>query len=272
MRHQRRNLTDKFIRSCKAAAADDRNEYPDGIVPGLELRVTDRGHRSFILLARYPLNPKNPARRALGNYGAVTLQKAREKARQWLELIGKGIDPRIEEERQRAAHQRRQANTWEAVVADYLTQRAAGLAKGKEARAVLERELGQRWKGRPITEITPLDVAAAIKSILSRSGVYQAHNSFGWVRSLYNWAIGTGIYGVEASPTERLKPSELIGKREARDRILDDDELRIVWEAAGTLGYPYGPLFLLLILTGQREREVSEMRWPVRISNKKSGP
>ena len=27
------------------------------------------------------------------------------------------------------------------------------------------------------------------------------------------------------------------------------------------MGYPYGPLFRLLILTGQREREVADMRW-----------
>ena len=41
----------------------------------------------------------HPTRRALGAYGAVTLEKARQKARDWLELIEVGKDPEIEEER-----------------------------------------------------------------------------------------------------------------------------------------------------------------------------
>jgi integrase len=34
-----------------------------------------------------------------------------------------------------------------------------------------------------------------------------------------------------------------------------------VWQAAERMGYPYGPVFQLLILTGQRERVVAEMSW-----------
>ena len=58
-----------------------------------------------------------------------------------------------------------------------------------------------------------------------------------------------------------LSPSDLIGKRAARERTLFDDELRAVWHAAGSMGYPYGAIFRMLILTGQREREVGDMRW-----------
>jgi integrase len=53
----------------------------------------------------------------------------------------------------------------------------------------------------------------------------------------------------------------LIGKREARDRGLSDAELRAIWDAAEAMGYPYGPCIRLLVLTGQREREVADMRW-----------
>jgi integrase len=58
-----------------------------------------------------------------------------------------------------------------------------------------------------------------------------------------------------------LSPKDLIGKREARERTLTDAELRAMWDAAELMGYPYGPLFRLLILTGQREREVADMSW-----------
>ena len=97
---------------------------------------------------------------------------------------------------------------------------------------------------------------------MNRGARYQAHNAFALLRLLYRWAIGTGEYGIKASPVERLQPGKLIGKLELRDRVLKDDELRRVWDAAGEMGYPYGPLFRLLILTGLREREVANASWP----------
>jgi integrase len=257
----RQNLTDRFIKSCKPASAGKRDDYPDAIVPGLALRVTDKGHRSFVLVARYPTHPKNPTRRALGNYGAVGLDQARSKARQWLELIGKGIDPEIHEAREKAASQRQQANSFAAVAAEFLDRHASGLRKEKEARTIIGQEFVRRWGARPITDIEPAEVATAIRAIVKRGAPYQAHNALGYIRRLFNWAIGTHQFGIQASPVALLKPADLIGKREARERILSDAELRAVWGAADTMGYPYGPLFRLLILTGQREREVADMTW-----------
>ena len=64
-----------------------------------------------------------------------------------------------------------------------------------------------------------------------------------------------------SSPVASLRPADLIGRRESRDRVLTDLELRAVWDAADGMGFPYGPLIRLLILTGQREREVADMGW-----------
>jgi len=88
-------LTDRAIKAFKPAAAGKRDVYLDTLVPGLALRVTDnkKGHKSFVLIARYPQQPKNPSPRSLGTYGAITLDQARDKARAWLAMIDKGIDP-----------------------------------------------------------------------------------------------------------------------------------------------------------------------------------
>src|ERR1700730_13759836 len=99
----RTNLTDRFIKSRQPAPAGRRDEYQDAIVPGLALRVTATGHKSFVLIARFPTHPKNPTRRAIGRYGAVGLEDARARARQWLEWIERGVDPAVEEARQAAA-------------------------------------------------------------------------------------------------------------------------------------------------------------------------
>jgi integrase len=44
--------------------------------------------------------------------------------------------------------------------------------------------------------------------------------------------------------------------------VLTDDEIRAFWRATDRLGYPYGPLFRMLLLTGQRRTEVADARWP----------
>lgn len=256
------NLTDRFIRSRKPAAAGRRVDYPDGIVPGLALRVTDRGHKSFVLIARYPANPRNPTRRALGDYGALTLDAARAKARAWLELISRGLDPRVEAEREAAAGRRPQLVTFARVAEAFLERHMKPLAKYASAKAVIGREFTERWRDRPAAEISTEEAAAAIRAIVERGTPALARNAHGYLSSLYSWAIGTGEFGLATSPLAPLRPASLIGAKVVRQRILADDELRDVWHAAGELGYPYGPLIRLLVLTGQRKNEIAEASWP----------
>jgi integrase len=45
----------------------------------------------------------------------------------------------------------------------------------------------------------------------------------------------------------------------SRDRVLSDEELRLVWSCAGE--GDYSAIIRLLILTGQRREEVAAMRW-----------
>ncbi len=255
------NLTDRFVASDNRTPATGRKDYSDALVPGLALRVTAAGHKSFVLVARYPSSPKNPTRRALGDYGEISLDEARVRAREWLALIRKGIDPRVEETRRRAETQRKQVNTFGTVATEFLERHAAGLRKAEEAKRIVDVEFVRRWGARPVGDIRPEEVAAAIRAIVKRGAPSQAHNSLGYLRRLFSWAIGTHEFGIDASPVERLKPKDLIGSRVARERVLTDGELAAVWRATPSVGYPYGPLFRLLILTGQREREVADMRW-----------
>jgi integrase len=229
------------------------------------------------------MNPKNPTRRALGDLGEITLAQARDMARQWLGLIRTGVDPKIRAARDRSEEQRRRGVTFGRVAEEFLTRHAAKLAHAVPARRIIETEFVSRWRDRPITDILAEECAAAVRAIVKRGAPYQAHNALGHLRRLFNWAIGTHEFGITESPVERLRPADLIGKRQARERTLTDEELRAIWRAtegrldAGALaearrrdqarpapeaiGYPYAPLFRMLILTGQREREVAAMSW-----------
>src|SRR5262245_45931268 len=110
----RKALTDRTIRALKPAGPGARYDVLDALVPGLGVRVTEKGQRTFILIARFP-GSRNPTRRALGDYGALSLEAARSRAREWLRMIAEGVDPKARAEDERRAELRRQSNTVSAV-------------------------------------------------------------------------------------------------------------------------------------------------------------
>jgi integrase len=254
----RRSLTDRTLKGLKPE--DDHYDEWDALVPGLGVRVSPSGRKTFVLAVRFP-GSKNPTRRALGTYGELTLEQARTKARKWLALIEQGRDPQVEEERLRAAEQRKRANTFAAVAEDFIKDKLPGERKGGEVERDIRREFLPVLGSRPIADITPFDIVSIVKAAKDRGSPYQAHNLLGTARRLFSWAIDQHAYGLEMSPCDRLKPKSLIGTKAARSRVLDDAELRALWQATETIPYPYGPLFRMLALTGQRKSEVAEARW-----------
>jgi integrase len=244
----------------KPAPKGTHYDVMDRAVPGFGVRVSDTGHCSFVLITRFP-NQTNPTRRTLGKCGVITLEAARRKAREWLELISQGKDPALVEERAQAAERRRQANTFAAVAEDFIATKLPREAKGHEVACDIRRVFIPLWGRRPITDILPAEVRAVVKHVADQGKIYQAHNLLGYARRLFNWAIDQGAYGIETSPCDRLKSSVIVGERPPRTRILTDREIRAFWNAASELGYPYGPAYRLLLLTGQRRSEVGDARW-----------
>lgn len=82
------HLTDRKLKSMRGKS--ERYVTMDTDVPGFGVRVSESGQKSFILIARYPGSP-NPTRRAIGEYPAISLQDAREWAREWRDLLRKGM-------------------------------------------------------------------------------------------------------------------------------------------------------------------------------------
>ena len=259
----RRTLTDRYLKSLKPGR--DGKPYDadtDAVVPGLVPRVMGSGQITFVLVARFP-GHSNPTRRALGGYGELSLEQARTKARLWLELIRKGVDPKVKEEEDRQAALRKQQHTFISVAEEYI----AHIKRQKQRRAhVVERDLRrefiERWNSRPITSITASDVATVIKEVVSRGARHQARNLFAYVRAMFEWVIASSIYGVEHNPCARLKPKALIGSFKPREQTLDSHEIRAFWNASLRMGYPFGPMYELLAWTGQRLDQAAGAQWP----------
>jgi integrase len=253
------NLTDRTLKAAKPAPVP--YDIRDAVVPGLRARVLPGGQITLVLLTRFGGGNSNPTRRALGVYGQVTLAAAREKARAWLEQVGRGIDPAADEERRRQAELRQQRTTFASVAEEYITKKVAKTAKATETGQDIQRELVSRWGRKPITDVTRHDVIAMAEEIAERGTVYQAHNVFGHVRALFNWAIARDAYGLVTSPCDRLRPRDLIGERRSRTRTLSDTEIKALWQAAAQLAYPAGDLVRFLLISGQRRNECADAAW-----------
>jgi integrase len=255
----KRTLNDRILKALKPAPAGKLVDLWDTVVPGFGVRVSDSGRRTFVLVTRYP-GSSNPTRRALGTYGALTLEKARGKARDWLELIRQGKDPGLELERQRLAEERRRANTFAAVAEDFIAEKLADERKGREVARDIRREFLPKWGPRAITEITDLDVLTVIK-VKKQTAPAQARNLLTTAKRLFAWAVDQRCYGLRTSPPDGLKPAKIVGERVAGSRILNDVELFALWRAAQRTPYPYGPVYRLLILTALRLNECADGAW-----------
>jgi hypothetical protein len=120
-------------------------------------------------------------------YGELTLEQAREKARNWLELIRKGIDPAIAEEEARQAALRVQANTFTAVAEDYLQLHVIGpdperprQRKAAEVAREFRRLFIAVWGERPITSISPLTARATRQIRHRRRGKRATYATMCW--------------------------------------------------------------------------------------------
>jgi integrase len=271
------NLTDRRIAALQPDPAGKRRpELRDSQVPGLIVRIAPGGRRVFALHTRFP-GASHPTRRVLGEVGALTLDQARDTARDWLAQIRRGIDPaaaarqREDDERKRLdAERMRDECRFANVADDYLRRRVAGQRRAREAERIVRGELISAWGDKPINEITRREVVRLVEHINDHGGhagrgrgapIYAAL-VFAHARSLFNWAINRGIYGLEHAPTDRVKVGDLVSRRkQPRQRVLSDDELSCLWKASGRLGYPWGQLFRLLLLTGCRKMELAAARW-----------
>ncbi len=262
------NLTDRRIAALKPDPAGKRRpELRDSQVPGLIVRIAAK-RKVFAVHTRFP-GAKHPTRRVLGEVGALSLDAARDEARRWFALLKQGVDP-VAEARQRADEARKRDEVarlrdecrFANVAADYLKRNVAGQRQARTVERMVRGKLVPAWGDKPIAEITRRDVVTLVERIDDRGAPVMAAAVFGVARALFGWAVNRGSYGIDASPTDRVKVVDLVSRRkQPRQRLLSDDELRALWKATGRLGYPWAPLFRLLLLTGCRKTELAGARW-----------
>jgi integrase len=126
----------------------------------------------------------------------------------------------------------------------------------RETKRMLDNEIAARWHRRRLSQINRAHVAEMLDEIIDRGAPIRANRVFAQFRKMCNWAIARGI--IERNPCQGLSAPSPETKR---DRVLSDNEARLVWQASDASGWPFGPIVKLLLLTGARRDEVAGMRW-----------
>lgn len=244
------------LKSVEAARPDlsKRREVPDGALPGLYLVVQPSGGKSWAV--RYRADGK-PRKLTLGPYPRMPLTEAREAARTALRAVAEGRDPAGE--KRAAKTEPGDTTRFGAVAADYIERYAKPRNRSwRETESFLTRTLNatDRWQDRDVRSIGRKDVLNALDAVVARGATIHANRLFAALRRFFAWTVERGI--LNASPMAGLKPPS---PEVSRDRVLTDRELVAAWIAAEQIGYPFGPVVQLLILTGQRRSEVLEAEW-----------
>jgi integrase len=232
-----------------------RREVPDGKERGLYFVIQPTGAAAWALRYRFSGQPR---KLTIGAYPAIGLAKARAEAVRAKAAIADGTDPASTKRTAKAAKkaEKRADDHVEKVVEDFIALYAKPNTRDWKETGRLLNQFANAWKGRPLAEIDKADIHRVLDSIVARGARVGANRAFAQLRKMCKWAVSRGL--IERSPCDGIDPPSA---EQSRDRVLDTDELRLVWRAAEGLGFPFGPIVKLLILTGQRRSEVGGMEW-----------
>ncbi len=251
----KKKLTEMAV-SKLAPEAGRRLEVFDTVTPGLALRITEGGKKSWSVMYRVAGRGdggnRGPLRRmTLGAYPLIDLKAARDKAREALDLADRGDDP---SDRRKDELAEKRDSTVDNIASRYVALHLKpSVKKWHDAERLLRLHVLPEWGNTPIGDIRRRDGQKLLDKVLMAHGVGIAREVRKHVVAMFNWAHDRDEVGVNVLAGMKRKDLAY-GERE---RVLSMDELKAIWAAADKMGYPFGPMVRLLILTAQRRAEIA---------------
>lgn len=260
----------------------------DGELKGFGLKVTPKGRRVFVVQYWSPSLHRTRKRITLGTFGAITVDQARDAARQHLGHVANGEDPAsaLSDSRRRARDE-----TLAQVSAIYLEEARSKIKPRSfdEYDRAFRLHILPKIGTTPVALLTPRDIAALHLAL--RDTPYQANRTVQYLSAFLNWTEARGYRPAHSNPCARLQRFP----EHARERFLSGEE---VFRLASALrdaerdGIPPAPIhqkkprskltakhrpkradtpikanpyvvaaIRFLLLTGWREQEALTLRW-----------
>lgn len=222
-------LTDLSIRNLKPTPGK-RVTYLDKTLKGFGVRITDTGQMSFVLTYG-----ANRTRVKLGEVGILKLADARQKARSILA------------ERQLGQYRPKGHTTYREALDGFL-EAARAKNRPRTVKDYTRLLTSYGFGEERLTDITPREITKR----LARLGPGEKSHAQAALKILFADCVRKGL--LDQSPMLRV---ERPVKAEPRSRILTEDEIRAIWQAADGM---FGSIIKLCLLTGQRRSEIAHLR------------
>jgi integrase len=270
-------LTEKFLggdrgpsKGALPKGGKAQVDHWDIVAPGLGVRVTDKGRRSFVVWYRHFGKARRDTLKP--QYPALSLEEARREAEETSRDIQAGRDPRLSGRDPRAHYAPNyilDADTPESYVGavdEYIRRYQKGSQQNRSWKEV-DRALlkfGENWD-LPISDITARDIRAKLEAIRdggegNAPAPYMANRSYSYLRTFFSWCAEPGIEIIENSPMGGMKKPW--NGEASRDRVFNDDEIAAIWKAADVQKSSQAGTFVkMLLLTGKRKGALAAMRW-----------
>lgn len=242
------NFTKRGLETLSLPESGKRVTYQDTKTPGLSLRVTASGTKTFIV---YRKVKGRPERVTLGRFPTITVEQARKLAAEANGAIARGENPN---DKRRAY---REEITLGGLFGEYMERHAKIHKRSwRGDQTQFERYL-KTWRNRKLSHIRKPDVQALHSKIGRDHGPYAANRLLALLRCLFNRASDWGLWD-KANPTQGIKKF----REQARERFLEADEIprffQSLAEEPNTVVRDY---FLISLLTGARRSNVQAMRY-----------
>lgn len=244
-------LTNIMVASLKPA--EKRYEVSD-IVPGLVLRVTPNGTKTYVV--RYRFGAKI-CRLTIGRADDVSLSEARDMAREALKSVRSGINP-ADEKKENNRGKTNNTIFFKDAASAFLNGHVKFLKSKHELERMLDKDIIPALGDIDLKTITRHDVLNLTRKIKNEGHDIYANRVFACLRSLFRFCVENEIGDMQLSPLAGLR---LPAKEHKRERVLLDDELAFLWLASEKISKIWGTFFKILILTGARRAEVAEAKW-----------
>lgn len=243
---RRKSLTDLMV--AKLKPTDKRQNIPDPELRGHYVRVTPGGAKSYAAVAREPHKGKQ-IWATIGPCDRHSIAEAREKVRAAIKRIKAGLPP--------FEAPPEQPDTFKTVAENYVKRhvKAKGIRSEGEIERILKRYVYPEWEGRAFLGIGRGDVTALLDRIEDNHGARQADTTLTVIRAIMNF---------QATRTDNYVPPIVRGMRrdaaKPRERVLTDEEVRLIWTMAAGNGI-FGAIVRLALSTGQRRERIATMKW-----------
>ena len=244
------NFTVAVVDAAACRRGQDRTTIYDSRTPGLALRITAKGEKTFVVYRRWRGRPE---RFTLDTYPKITIEQARALAAKVNFWVAEGKDPRVE-----LGQQRIQGKTLDDLFEWYMDNHAKPRNRSWHNDEVrYNKHIKPRLGHIEIARIAREDVAALHRAVAEKRSGTTANRILALLSTMFNKAHLMGHKG--ENPATGIQHF----REESRDRFLDNTEMPRFIAALESPETPpdWQDFFWLLLLTGVRSGNMKALRW-----------